>query len=65
MYSCWGCLTAIVILTCSIILFSEMSTSAKEYDQMLANWDTDPIMDIRVVNGNSKCPSGFSDLFSY
>ena len=52
LYSFLVCTIGLVIIVCSIILYIGVTISGKEYELLLNNWNSDPLLNLAVVGSD-------------
>ena len=52
LYSFLVCTIGLVIIVCSIVLYIGVTISGKEYELLLNNWNSDPLLNLAVVRSD-------------
>lgn len=67
LYSIWGCITGITLITCSAIMWYHISSSKDEYEVMIDNWQKDVVTDFIILDSTIKCPTsdGYEDWLNW
>ncbi len=63
LYSFATCVTGLLILVLSVVLFATMAKDGREYGLLIDNWKLDPIND--VIFSTTGCANNYEEFMSF